>query len=225
MGQGYKWNVPFIEGHSVLYRSIQDGSKQTVMMMMMMMMMMMIMIIIIIIYSWHRMLPCVILSSGFESSCIRIVLIVCIAFIQLLGYEWILQLMWNVSSYHVNVDTCHHGMARPHVADWKDGLQMWRVAANILNKQPTGGGRLVRFVEWPTTPYHKKTVFFLMKCLGIGRILLDDVGNRKWVLRFETWNVMSLYMTDWLKTVESEMAKYNLPVLAINTGCDRNNNN
>jgi hypothetical protein len=28
---------------------------------------------------------------------------------------------------------CHHGMARPQVADG-DGLQVWRVAANILNK-------------------------------------------------------------------------------------------
>jgi hypothetical protein len=30
---------------------------------------------------------------------------------------------------------CHHGMARPQVADGGDGLQVWRVAANILNKQ------------------------------------------------------------------------------------------
>jgi hypothetical protein len=29
----------------------------------------------------------------------------------------------------------HHGMARPQVADGGDGLQIWRVAANILNKQ------------------------------------------------------------------------------------------
>jgi hypothetical protein len=30
---------------------------------------------------------------------------------------------------------CHHGMARPQVADGGDGLQMWRTATNILNKQ------------------------------------------------------------------------------------------
>jgi hypothetical protein len=30
---------------------------------------------------------------------------------------------------------CHHGMARPQVADGGNGLQIWRVAANILNKQ------------------------------------------------------------------------------------------
>jgi hypothetical protein len=29
---------------------------------------------------------------------------------------------------------CHHGMARPQVADGGEGLQIWRVAANILNK-------------------------------------------------------------------------------------------
>jgi hypothetical protein len=30
---------------------------------------------------------------------------------------------------------CYHGLARPQVADGGDGLQIWRVAANILNKQ------------------------------------------------------------------------------------------
>jgi hypothetical protein len=30
---------------------------------------------------------------------------------------------------------CHHGMAHPQVADGGDGLQIWKVAANILNKQ------------------------------------------------------------------------------------------
>jgi hypothetical protein len=30
---------------------------------------------------------------------------------------------------------CHHGMARPQVADGGDGLQIWRVAANMLNKK------------------------------------------------------------------------------------------
>jgi hypothetical protein len=30
---------------------------------------------------------------------------------------------------------CHHGMARPQVADEGDGLQIGKVAANILNKQ------------------------------------------------------------------------------------------
>jgi hypothetical protein len=36
---------------------------------------------------------------------------------------------------HVKWIHCHHGMVRPWVAD-RDGHQIWRVAANILNKQP-----------------------------------------------------------------------------------------
>jgi hypothetical protein len=31
---------------------------------------------------------------------------------------------------------CHYSMARPQVADGRDRLQLWRLAANILNKQP-----------------------------------------------------------------------------------------
>jgi hypothetical protein len=34
------------------------------------------------------------------------------------------------------VDSCHDGMARPRDADGGDGLQIWKVAAIILNKQP-----------------------------------------------------------------------------------------
>jgi hypothetical protein len=36
---------------------------------------------------------------------------------------------------HVRWVPCHHGMARPQVADGGDTLQLWREAANILNKQ------------------------------------------------------------------------------------------
>jgi hypothetical protein len=36
---------------------------------------------------------------------------------------------------HVKWVPCHHGMARPQVADGGDALQFWREAANILNKQ------------------------------------------------------------------------------------------
>jgi hypothetical protein len=36
---------------------------------------------------------------------------------------------------HVRWVPCHHGMARPQVADGGDGLQIWRAAANVSNKQ------------------------------------------------------------------------------------------
>jgi hypothetical protein len=46
---------------------------------------------------------------------------------------------WNLvdiyNSDHVRWVPCHHGIARPQVADGGDLLQFWRVAANILNKQ------------------------------------------------------------------------------------------
>jgi hypothetical protein len=34
---------------------------------------------------------------------------------------------------HVRWVPCHHGMARPQVADGGDALQFWMAAANILN--------------------------------------------------------------------------------------------
>jgi len=34
------------------------------------------------------------------------------------------------------VSACHHGMARSRVADGAEGLQMWRIAASLLNDQP-----------------------------------------------------------------------------------------
>jgi hypothetical protein len=38
-------------------------------------------------------------------------------------------------SHRVRCVPCHHGMTRSQVADGRDDLQIWRVAANILNKQ------------------------------------------------------------------------------------------
>jgi hypothetical protein len=55
---------------------------------------------------------------------------------------------------------CHQGMARPQVADGGDRLQIWRVAANTLNKQsrPADKGLGVG----PTTPHRKKLVCYEM---------------------------------------------------------------
>jgi hypothetical protein len=40
-----------------------------------------------------------------------------------------------ISKVHVRWVPCHHGVARPQVANGGDALQVWRLAANILNKQ------------------------------------------------------------------------------------------
>jgi hypothetical protein len=51
---------------------------------------------------------------------------------------------FTFSDDHVRWVPFHHGMERPQVVDGGDALQVWRVAANILNKQSrgqtTGGG-------------------------------------------------------------------------------------
>jgi hypothetical protein len=39
------------------------------------------------------------------------------------------------SQGHVSWAPCQRGMARPQVSDGGGDLQLWRVAANILNKQ------------------------------------------------------------------------------------------
>jgi hypothetical protein len=44
-------------------------------------------------------------------------------------------LIIKVSSFHVKWVSCHHGMSLPWVVDGGDGFQIWRIAANLLNKQ------------------------------------------------------------------------------------------
>jgi hypothetical protein len=58
--------------------------------------------------------------------------------------------------------SCHRDMARPQVAEGREGLQTWRVAAAVLNKQsrqqtrggPPAGGLGVKL----TTPHRKREV-------------------------------------------------------------------
>jgi hypothetical protein len=49
----------------------------------------------------------------------------------------------TMQSPHVRWVPYHHGMARPHVADERDGLQVCGVAANILNKQSRTADKLL----------------------------------------------------------------------------------
>jgi len=63
-------------------------------------------------------------------------------------------------------------MARPEAAAVEDGLQMWTVAANVLNKQMqtadngclsiVGAGRLAK------TPHHENTLRGFMLCIPFG---------------------------------------------------------
>jgi hypothetical protein len=88
---------------------------------------------------------------------------------------------------HVKWVPCHHDMAHPHVAGRGDGLQIWKVAVNILNKQSRTADR-----GWPSSlgigrganNPHRKTLYLLRSmCKGLGNgawlgeCRLDPVGS------------------------------------------------
>jgi hypothetical protein len=93
----------------------------------------------------------------------------------------------NTISFHVKWVPFHHGMARPQVMDRGNGLQIWRVAANILNKQSQTADRRLPSslgVVWGlTSPHHKKLYFLrsIYKGLGNGRILWHNLSTGKWI--------------------------------------------
>jgi hypothetical protein len=84
---------------------------------------------------------------------------------------------------HVKWVPYHHGMACPRVADRGDGLQIWRVAANILNKQSRTADRAFQLMGWAgANNPHRKTLYLLRsvyKGLGNGRILWHDTNIGK----------------------------------------------
>jgi hypothetical protein len=100
--------------------------------------------------------------------------------------------------FHVKWVPCHHGMARRQVADGGDGLQIWRVAANISNKQSRTadrgsppawglGGRL-------TTPHRKNSNLLR------NNITEDWLGGGGGVLRGFTWLRMgTLVGLSWMR--------------------------
>jgi hypothetical protein len=53
-------------------------------------------------------------------------------------------------------------MARPQVADGEDGLQTWKVAADILNKQSRTTDKGVFQVGGRLTTHCKKTAYYEM---------------------------------------------------------------
>jgi hypothetical protein len=75
---------------------------------------------------------------------------------------------------------CLHGMARPQVADRGDGLQIWRVAANILNKQSrtadSGWSSSLGVGRGLTIP-HRKTLYLLRSVYkGLGKSVDGRMG-------------------------------------------------
>jgi hypothetical protein len=60
---------------------------------------------------------------------------------------------------HVKWAPCHHDMAHPYVAGRGDGLHIWKVAVNILNKQSRTADR-----GWPSS-------------LGLGGVLTTPTAK------------------------------------------------
>jgi hypothetical protein len=123
--------------------------------------------------------------------------------------------MANVKWVH-----CHHGMERPRVSDRGDGLQIWRVAANMLNKQSQtadGGGSSSLGLGGALTTLPRKTQYLLRITTHSLRTRHYLAQPKHWKMnrRFGTWNVRSLYRSGSLKMVARELGKYKL----IHSGC------
>ena len=113
-----------------------------------------------------------------------------------------------------------------HVASsgsgWGYGLQIWRVAANILNMQSWTADRdgppAWGFVEGLTTPHRKKET--VTHPLGKPRNWTDFLVRPQQMnkgMRFGAWNVTSLYRTGAV-TVARELAKHRLDLVGGPTG-------
>jgi hypothetical protein len=99
-------------------------------------------------------------------------------------------------------------MVHPEVEDGGDSLHVWRVAANILNKQSRTAKKGMSSRLGLTTPYHKKKSSLpkVTKCLGPEQILwINDMKLRKMDMRFGTWNVRIHYRAGLLMTVMKEL--------------------
>ena len=107
-----------------------------------------------------------------------------------------------------------HGMTRPRAVDGRDGLHVWRAAANIFNTQSRTGdkrwclsaGKLGEGVKSPRRR--------ISTCYEILHIGLELNG---------TWDVRRLYSSGSLgssvKIVARELAKYGLDLLGQECHC------
>jgi hypothetical protein len=79
---------------------------------------------------------------------------------------------------------CHRGMARPQVRHGGGGLEIWKVGANVLNKQSQTADKgwsssLGRGIGMgPATPQHKKKPL-VTKCYTGPRTWTDSVERLK----------------------------------------------
>jgi hypothetical protein len=107
-------------------------------------------------------------------------------------------------------------MARPQDVDGGNGLQIWRVAANILNKQSRtadNGWFSSLGVGRGANNSSLQKNYLVMKIHKKPRTWTDSLDNgtkqSKMDMRFGMWNVRSMYSAGSLRTVMEEVSKYN----------------
>jgi hypothetical protein len=67
--------------------------------------------------------------------------------------------LFRYNKNNVDMGRCHYRMARPHFEDGGDDLWIWRMAANILNKQSRTDGKACSCglgLGRGVTPYREK---------------------------------------------------------------------
>jgi hypothetical protein len=112
-------------------------------------------------------------------------------------------------------------MARPQVADGGVGFQIWRLAANILNKQSRTADR-----GWSSslgvlhgannsTRYRKLDPKIHKKPQTWTDYLDNGFKRKKMDLRFGTWNVRSIYRAGSLRTMADVVSKYKLDLVGV----------
>jgi hypothetical protein len=118
---------------------------------------------------------------------------------------------WRVWIWQV---LCHHGMVP------QESLQIWRVAANILNeKSPTadrcghpawglGGGLTIPTAKNQLVTKHLTEPW-------TWRDYLARHKKREWDTRFGTWNVRSLKKTGSLQPIARELGKCKLQLMSV----------
>jgi hypothetical protein len=105
--------------------------------------------------------------------------------------------------------------------DGGDSLQIWRVAANTLNKQSRTADK-----GWPSSlgvggesNNSPSKISFLQNVTNMSWTLMDSLDKqdklRKMDMGFGTWNVRSLVRAGSLMTVEKKISKYKLDLVGV----------
>jgi hypothetical protein len=110
---------------------------------------------------------------------------------------------------------CHHGITLSQVVVGEDGFQIWKVTANVLNKQSWTvdewwSSSLVLGEELITLHCKRPAYYDMLRRALNLRGLLGMTCTNEICMRFGIWNVRSLYEACSLKAIASKSAKLHL---------------